>query len=132
MPRFIFRLLPFTALIALGCGGGQGDVLTVTGTVANADGSALDAPQGGLVNFQPVDAGTAATGNMAPDGTFTTETQAADGGIKPGKYKVVLQIWKDYRAGKLAVPEKYGKPETTPLEVTVDGDHTHFDLKVEK
>jgi hypothetical protein len=132
MHRIVFPLLPFTVLAALGCGGPGGDRLMVTGTVTHADGSAFDAPQGGLILFQPVGDGTPATGNMAPDGSFTTDTQAESDGVKPGTYKVVLQIWKDYRAGTLAVPEKYGKPETTPLEATVDADHTHFDFKIEK
>jgi hypothetical protein len=131
MHGIISRLLPLVVLLALGCGGGAGDTLTVTGTVGNADGSAFEAPNGGLVLFQPVGEGKPATGNLASDGTFTTETGSPEEGIKHGTYKVVLQIWKDYRAGKLAVPEKYGKPETTPLEVTVDADHTHFDFKVE-
>ena len=132
MPRILTRLVFLTTVFTLGCGGGSGDLLTVTGTLKNADGSALEAPQGGLLTFQPVGEGKPATGNLAPDGSFTTETQSPDDGVKPGKYKVVLQIWKDYRAGKLAVPDMYGKPETTPLEATVDADHTHFDFKVEK
>jgi hypothetical protein len=59
-------------------------------------------------------------------------TEKPGDGVKPGNYKVVLQLWKNYRAGTLAVPEEYGKPETTPLEATVDEDHTHFDFVVEK
>jgi hypothetical protein len=30
------------------------------------------------------------------------------------------------------VPQKYGDASTTPLEATVDADHTHFDFVVEK
>jgi hypothetical protein len=32
----------------------------------------------------------------------------------------------------LAVPDQYGDVATTPLEATVDADHTHFEFTVEK
>ena len=131
MQPFFSRLLPLTAILAVGCGGSS-DLLQVTGTVKNADGSAFKADEGGLILFNASGSGKSATGNLEPDGSFTMMTRAPGDGIKPGTYKVVLQIWKDYRAGTLAVPKKYGDASTTPLEATVDADHTHFDFKVEK
>jgi hypothetical protein len=115
-------------LVALGCGGS--DALQVTGTVKNADGSVIP-NEGGLVIFQPAE-GNTASGGIQPDGSFTLMTGKPGDGVKPGAYKVVLQLWKSYRQSQLAVPRQYGSAETTPLEATVDADHTHFDFKVEK
>ena len=125
-------LIVATALMA-GCGGGA-EAVQVTGVVTGADGSPIPC-ESGTVLFQPA-AGDNATGQHAsgavlPDGTFKMMTKVPDDGVKPGHYKVVLQLWKSYRDGKLAVPKQYGDASTTPLEATVDGDHTHFEFKVE-
>jgi hypothetical protein len=53
-------------------------------------------------------------------------------GVRPGNYKVVIQAWENYRENKLAVPENYGDAIKTPLEATVDSDHSHFEFVVEK
>jgi hypothetical protein len=45
---------------------------------------------------------------------------------------VILEIWKRYRDQESVVPEKFGAAATTPLEATVDADHTHFEFTVEK
>jgi hypothetical protein len=126
------RLLPLAAVLAIGCGGDAGsEMLPVTGAVKNADGSAVSAQQGGKVLFIPDGSGEPAAGGVEPDGSFTMMTEKPGDGVKPGSYKVVLQLWKDYRAGTLAVPEKYGDAATTPLSATVDADHTQFDFVVE-
>lgn len=123
--------MPLIAGLTVGCGGGS-DLLSVTGKVTNADGSPVTAAEGGLVLFNPAGSGKAATGNFEKDGTFTMMTEKPGDGVKPGTYKVVLQLWKNYRAGTLAVPPQYGSATTTPLEATVDADHTVFEFKVEK
>jgi hypothetical protein len=130
--RVTARLLPLAAILFLGCSGDSADMLSVTGTVKNADGSAITAEEGGKVLFTPDGSGAAASGSVEKDGSFTMMTEKPGDGVKPGKYKVVLQLWKNYRAGTLAVPEKYGDVATTPLEATVDADHKHFDFVVEK
>ena len=119
------------AVLAIGCAGAKSDLLQVTGTVKNADGSAVAAPQGGTILFLPNGGGEAASGDVKEDGSFTMMTKQPGDGVKAGNYKVVLQLWKDYRAGTLAVPKKYGDASTTPLKATVDADHTHFDFIVE-
>jgi hypothetical protein len=114
-----------------GCRGGEGELIPVTGTVKYADGSAIKF-ENGAVLFQPESPGDHANGAVEPDGSFTMMTKKPGDGVKPGKYKVVLQLWKSYRDQTLAVPEKYGDAATTPLEVTVDADHDEFDFEVEK
>jgi hypothetical protein len=131
MVRRRLSLVALTALVALGCGEAGPQMLPVTGAVRNADQSAINAEDGGRVLFIPSGSGEAATGSVAADGSFTMMTKTPGDGVKPGTYKVVLQLWKDYRANTSAVPEEYGDATTTPLEATVDADHTHFDLKVE-
>ena len=126
-------LIIATALMA-GCGGGDG-ALQVTGKVTSADGSPIPC-EAGMVLFQPATTGENAsekhaTGGVKPDGTFEMMTRTPGDGMQPGKYKVVLQLWKNYDKQQLAVPKKYGDATTTPLEATVDGDHTHFEFKVE-
>ncbi|MBA3481580.1 MAG: hypothetical protein H0T51_07175 [Pirellulales bacterium] len=128
--RLISRLLPLAAILFIGCGGGS-ELLPVTGTVKNADGAAVSAEEGGQVLFNPDGSGTPASGIIEKDGSFTMMTQTPGDGVKPGKYKVVLQLWENYRAGTLAVPEKYGDAATTPLEATVDAENDHFDFVVE-
>jgi hypothetical protein len=127
-------LLIIAAAFMAGCGGGD-EALQVTGVVKNADGSPIPC-ESGTVLFQPTASGENATGQHAsgavnPDGTFSMMTKVPGDGVKPGPYKVVLQLWKSYRDGKLAVPKEYGDASTTPLEATVDRDHTHFEFKVE-
>jgi hypothetical protein len=126
-------LLIVAAALMAGCGGDE--AIQVTGAVTNPDGTPIQC-ESGTVLFQPAASGENATGQHAsgevkPDGTFTMMTKVQGDGVKPGQYKVVLQLWKSYRDGKLAVPKKYGDVTTTPLEATVDGDHTHFEFKVE-
>lgn len=127
-------LLVIAVALTAGCGGGDG-VLEVTGVVTNADGSPIQF-EAGSVLFQPATtgegaAGKHATGEVKPDGTFTMMTRVPGDGMQPGPYKVVLQLWKNYSKQQLAVPKKYGDATTTPLEATVDGEHTHFEFKVE-
>jgi hypothetical protein len=128
-----WNLIVATALLA-GCDGSP-RMIQVTGVVANADGTPIQC-ESGAVLFQPTSMGADSTGQHAsgevrPDGTFTMMTNVPGDGMQPGDYKVVLQLWKSYRDGKLAVPEKYGNSATTPLEATVDGAHAHFEFKVE-
>lgn len=127
-------LLVIAAALMAGCGGGD-EAIQVTGVVKSADGSPIPC-ESGTVLFQPVTSGENATGQHAsgavlPDGTFKMMTKVPDDGVKPGQYKVVLQIWKSYRDQTSAVPKKYGDASTTPLEATVDADHAHFEFKVE-
>lgn len=112
-------------LLALGCGGGDA-LIPVTGTVKNADGAPL-AFEAGTVSFVPSGSEKPADGKVDPSGSFTMND-----GVQSGKYKVVIQLWKNYRDLVPAMPAPYGEAATTPLEVTVDADHAHFDFSLEK
>lgn len=116
-------------LLALGCGDGKA-LVPVAGTVKNADGAPLTF-EAGTVSFVPSGSEKPADGAVDPSGSFTMKTGANDG-VQPGKYKVVIQLWKNYRDLVPAMPAPYGEAATTPLEVTVDADHNHFDFSIEK
>lgn len=118
------------SLVALGCGGT--DTLTsVTGTIKGSDG-ALIAHESGTITFYPVGPEKPASGTVDQSGAFTMMTKSPNDGVQPGKYKVVVQLWKSYRDLVPAIPAAYGEASTTPLEVTVDADHNHFDFSIEK
>jgi hypothetical protein len=119
------------ALLAAGCGGGN--THPVSGTVT-IDGTPL-AARNGLVTFVP----DKAKGNVTQDepagtvddrGRYTLYTNGRRG-APPGWYKVVVTGLADAPTAaakgpltqrpvpKSAVPARYGRAETTPLEVEV-------------
>jgi len=115
---------------ALGCGSVD-EALQVGGTVKFADGSPVTGESATVV-FMPTTSGQGASGSIEPDGSFELMTKQPGDGVQPGQYKVVLKVFKNYREQILAVPEKYGDETITPLEATVDEEHTHFDFVIEK
>jgi hypothetical protein len=119
------------ALLAAGCGGGN--TQPVSGTVT-IDGNPL-AARNGVVTFVP----DKAKGNVTADepagtvddrGHYTLYTKGRRG-APPGWYKVVVTGLADAPPAaakgpltqrpvpKSAVPARYGRAETTPLEVEV-------------
>ncbi|BBO32423.1 hypothetical protein [Lacipirellula parvula] len=127
----MFRGIALLILVAcLGCNSNDGPI-PVSGTVKGAGGAVISF-ESGTVIFQPVSAGKPANGAVDPSGEFKMTTVSPNDGVHPGIYKVAVQLWKNYRNQELAVPKAYGDPATTPLEVTVDADHDHFDLVIEK
>jgi len=80
------------------------------------------------------------------DGKFSLTTAIRDDGVKPGQYRIVVIAYGPARepardaegyvtkayARPLLIPEKYTKPETTPLADVVDENHSgevQFELK---
>src|SRR5262245_53218763 len=98
------RIAAFTvvALAVVGCGH-KSDLGQVTGTVKNADGSPLRFEAGPVI-FQAAEGNSHATGAVQPDGSFTMMTKKPGDGVKPGHYKVVIQLWKSYKDFIPAVP----------------------------
>ncbi len=142
--------LPAALLLAAaclaGCGGGAPfKIAPVSGKVTYADGTLIQAdqvrvqfvPQG--VQASGAEAAAAASGEVnVSDGTFAglTTEKHHDGAIV-GKHKVLVQAFKMGPAGVgepiAAVPAKYAKAATTPLEVEVpSGGKDDFKLEIEK
>jgi hypothetical protein len=122
-------------LAALGagiCGGGCGgptlpEQFEVSGRVSVA-GKELSS---GTVSLRPVGkVGDQPTGRIDQDGTFRVFT-ARRPGAPAGKYRVVVMATETAAAKPgsaspgmpvLAVPERYTRPETTPLEIELPRD----------
>src|SRR5262245_57051493 len=110
----MFREMAVLSLSAMCCGCGSTDGrVAVGGTVKLADGSV---PKGETAQiwFEPVEEGRPASGTVESDGSFTMMTQEPGDGVAPGRYKVVLKIWKDYRRQIPAVPQKYTDASASP------------------
>jgi hypothetical protein len=134
------------AVSLAGCGGGAPfKIVPVSGKVTYSDGSLIPAdrivvtfvPQG--VQASGKDAAAAARGEVnVADGTFAglTTQKHLDGAIV-GKHKVLVQALKTGVAGvgepTAAVPAKYAKAATTPLEVEVPpGGKKNIELLIDK
>ncbi|MCA9236156.1 MAG: carboxypeptidase regulatory-like domain-containing protein [Planctomycetales bacterium] len=117
--------------MTIGCNSGNGP-LAITGVVTGSDGQPL-ASENSQVIFEPVSPGThSTTATLESDGAFAmTPDDEGRGGVLPGRYKVVVQVFKDYRDLTLISAKKYADAATTPLEATVDASHTSFDFKIE-
>ena len=78
-------------------------------------------------------------GKLASDGTYTAQTIQQDG-VKAGWYKVMILASENEPVASASwvpiwiVPEKYTKPETTPLSIEVVPDPASgaYDFKIEK
>ncbi|MCI0463975.1 MAG: hypothetical protein L0Z62_44140 [Gemmataceae bacterium] len=138
--RGLCRGLGFAALTALilllGCGGGR--TFPVRGKVVYRDGKPFP---GGLVVFQPVDAGNkhSADGEIQPDGRFELRTFHPGDGVVPGKYRALISP--PHPAGdrgdkrvprsKLIAP-RYLSFDTSGLEFTVKAESNEFTIEVDR
>jgi hypothetical protein len=71
------------------------------------------------------------------DGTFTLSTYAANDGAPAGEYAVTVVWWNppvdaDGKPGPNMLPERYARPETTPLKVTVKAGTNEVLLELKK
>lgn len=125
-------------LVALTCGCSSSETpRPVKGTVKFADGSV---PQGevAMIRFDPVSSDKSskqqpASGAIQPDGSYSLTTIHPDDGAIPGRYKVVLAIFKKHDRPESPVPAKYHRPGTTPLEATVEASGANvFDFTIDR
>jgi serine/threonine-protein phosphatase CPPED1 len=84
---------------------------------------------------KPIRAGDAL---VEADGSFTLSTYTANDGAPVGTYIVTVAATPPYfeephrTAPKTPVPEKYGKPDTSPLRVTVKEGKNDFTLEIRR
>lgn len=123
--RWPIVLLAATILSASGCGRAGDKKMTVRGTVS-CQGQRLNT---GLLAFHgPGDAYAAAP--IQPDGTFTAE-------LAPGDVKVsILETPRGSKAAPavnppIAVPEKYGNPESSGLRFTITPSTSKLPIELE-
>jgi hypothetical protein len=128
-------LLGLAAAGPAGCGSDFPKTAVVKGKVSY---NGKPVPHGRVL-FVPVVPGTTATGEIAPDGSYSLTTFRKGDGAVLGKHKVAIIAMED-RPGALPtdanlpppiVPDKYTSPGTTDLEAEVkDGENKlDFDLK---
>jgi hypothetical protein len=115
-----------------GCGNG---LWPVSGRVAFADGSPLDA---GIVICEMRDGKKTvlARGSIQPDGTFQLGTEKPGDGAKPGKYRVLVVPRGRTQAEENSLPpiidRKFEKFETSGIEFEVKAGKNQFPITVTK
>jgi hypothetical protein len=135
MHRIALGLLFLVA--ASGCGGSR--TYPVTGKVVYKDGSDISPLTGGLVVFEPLEAGAkdSARGEIQADGTFRLGTFKDADGAPAGRYRGLVTPptpppTDEKRPVRQVLHPRYLSPATSPLEFTVDRDNTTFTLTVER
>lgn len=143
LPRGALAVLVAASLA--GCGGGAPfKMAPVRGTVTYKGGGRIPAdrivvtfvPQGVQDSGKEAPASAQGDVNVA-DGTFSgLTTQTHHDGAIVGKHKVLVQAMKTGPAGvgepTAAVPARYAKAATTPLEVEVKPGSNEFRLEIEQ
>jgi len=135
MSHFLAAPLVVLSLIGLaGCGGRE--AYQVTGRVQYKDGSPIS---GGVrvIQFQPAADTTAeihkaASGNIAPDGSFELFTRRPGDGVIAGKYTVTFTVLSKPMGGQSLIPERFNYPDTTPFEIVVDENKEGLLFELEK
>jgi hypothetical protein len=97
---------------------------------------------GAVVTFHLIDKDSkrftrAADAMAEADGTFALSTYAANDGAPAGEYAVTVVWWKplvdaEGKPGPNLLPERYAKPETTPLRATVKAGSNEAVLEMKK
>ena len=126
-------------LIATLCGCGSNDpsgMQSVTGTVKFSDGQPVTGEMARVVFLPdrsfPDPPTKSASGVIEADGSFSLMTNQPGDGAAPGHYKVVLEVWANYREQRSGVPDKYSSTTTTPFSVEVRSDNKEFDFSVDR
>jgi hypothetical protein len=121
----------FLVTIFLGCGSASGPTTApVKGTITIAGKPFSDVG----VTFLPEGKGPTASGNTDQNGNFTLRTTNPGDGAVVGTHRVVIGAAEEgpRKKGAAAIPEKYGRFETTDLTAEVKPGQTNvftFDLK---
>jgi 5-hydroxyisourate hydrolase-like protein (transthyretin family) len=128
--RATLLLLWFPLLAACGGCGNKYHTLAVGGKVVFADGT----PAAGVqVTFECQQPAVSATAVSDEQGNFRLGTLNEGDGAPAGKYRVALVEGEsddvDHPPPR-RIHSKYGNPETSGLEFTVDQQHTHFEIKL--
>lgn len=117
-------ILLFVTIAGCGGSGSKRKLVQVSGTVTY-EGKPLTS---GTITFvgegqSPVNA----AGEISSSGTYKLSTETPGDGAAPGSYKIRIESWASppkmdetgVDPGKSAVPEKYGRIETSGLTATV-------------
>jgi len=132
--RCISLVFCATLVSQIGCSGRS--TFQASGRVQYKDGSPVT---GGVrvIHFEPTQSSTAtirkaATGEIAPDGSFEMFTRKPGDGVIAGKYAVTFVVMDKPMGGKSLIPGKYGSEAQTPYEIDVDANKTGLLYELEK
>jgi hypothetical protein len=132
--RCLCLILAAILISQIGCS--DRTTFQVSGRVQFKGGSPLT---GGVrtIHFEPTQSSTAtirkaATGEIAPDGSFEMFTRKPGDGVIAGKYAVTFVVMDKPMGGKSLIPAKYGSEAETPFEIDVDGNKTGLLYELEK
>jgi hypothetical protein len=115
-----FRWLLLAVLLLGGCGSGR---VEISGTVVYEDGTPVEE---GTVCGELVDGGAYMIQGTIKNGAFTLGTGKPGDGVRPGKYKIMIQCRalgdaEIAEGKKAAIDKKYGSYETSDLTLDVTG-----------
>ena len=124
--RFLSALV--TALLVVGCGRSDGpQTAPVKGTLTMAGKPLANVS----VTFLPTQRGPIATGNTNENGEFILTTVRPGDGAPIGSHKVALGAAEEGQK-RPAIPDRYGRPDTTDLTAEVKAGQTNvftFEVK---
>ena len=129
------RYKVFAAFIAMIVLAGCGNMRPVNGKVVFADGATAVELSGHLIMLQSVEHKVGASGVIRADGTFTLGTHTDSDGAMLGKHRVAItppvrEINKP--APKIIISDRYGKFETSNLEVEIQSGTNLLVLTVDR
>lgn len=135
-PRYLVLLTTLLVLTGLsGCSG----LYPVEGQLVWPDGKPATDLAGSQVMFESEENQTVSRSVVQPDATFRLTTEKPEDGVPPGKHRVYIV---ESRAGftgegqgQAARPklhDRFGRPESSGLEVTVPPETNPVVLKVER
>lgn len=115
-------------LLFVGCGGGNGAMEVVTGTVTYEDGTPV---AGGTIVFADMNKNSSSVGYLQEDGTYTLGTFGETDGAPQGKYKVTIIGSSDYGQSS-PIRSDYSSQDRTPLTAEVVDGKNEINFQVEK
>ena len=128
----------FTVVLT-GCGGAT--TYPIRGKVVFKDTKAPATELAGyVITLESIDGNVSANGVVKADGTFEVSTYELGDGAVPGRHRVALNAPMSHEliegpgAAETAplIPDKYGSPATSGLEITVSSSRQEVELVLER
>jgi hypothetical protein len=116
-------------LVLAGCGGTR--LYPVEGVV-QLDGAPARDLAGGTVSLESVADGSNAAGEIRPDGTFRVQNPLGKDGVPAGTYRVLVLPPEGADRRHPPVDHRYGRYETSGIEVTVQGGDNRVTVAVRR
>lgn len=121
------------AVITSAAGCGSADFYPVSGKVVGPDRQPIAGLEGSRLIFEATEQKTSSAGDIEPDGSVRMFTEKPFDGVRPGKYRVLIErkYLDPERAAPRAVKAKYEALDTSGLEFEVQPKENQFEFVVE-